>query len=263
MSSSLKDCQSGWAPEFKYPSQLGEVVNAYHYLLKEHIQAKDIIVMGGSAGANLALSFLLHAASPHPDFEPVRNVPRGIVLQSPWWDLEMRADQAHSFFEAKNDYLSIGVMDQFASVYIEADAVPPLQSSPLHYLEGRWRQVWSPFSKRDARASDPPRKYADLYANPIVNYRSKQIWEKALSSCKLTAISGDDEVLHASVTQQVDALKDLHLPIKHHIIPGGVHESAMVDFYLGRNRSERRRGVELTAALIIEQLLDTKSNNLY
>lgn len=228
------------------------MIAAYHYLLKERIRPQDIVVMGGSAGANLALSFLLHSAVPCEGFEAVRGPPKGYVLQSPWWDLEMRADKVHSFKQVQHDYLDLSSMHDYAAVYMGASKVPPQQTSPLVYMERLWQKVLNFFAmrQRPPAKEDLPRKYSDTYANPVVHHRSRGLWQKALQQSKLTILSGDDEVLHASIAQQVDMLRDLQFPIEHHVIAGGVHESTLVDFYLGRDREERRRGVEVTAALI-------------
>jgi acetyl esterase/lipase len=58
----------GLAPEYKYPSQLIEVLAGYHYLVNNlGIPPSKIVVVGESAGGALATSFLLHLARPSPD----------------------------------------------------------------------------------------------------------------------------------------------------------------------------------------------------
>lgn len=47
------------APEYKYPTQLNEAIDVWDDLMSQGYKPKDIIVGGDSAGANLALAFLL------------------------------------------------------------------------------------------------------------------------------------------------------------------------------------------------------------
>lgn len=55
------------APEFRYPSQLIEILAGYHYLVNELGISEDKIVLAGdSAGGNIATAFLLHLARPNP-----------------------------------------------------------------------------------------------------------------------------------------------------------------------------------------------------
>lgn len=55
------------APEFRYPSQLIEVLAGYHYLVNEMgVSEEKICLAGDSAGGNLATCFLLHLARPNP-----------------------------------------------------------------------------------------------------------------------------------------------------------------------------------------------------
>ena len=63
----LRFTSSGLAPDYKYPSQLIEVLAGYHYLVNTlGISEDKICVCGDSAGGNLAAAFLLHLARPHP-----------------------------------------------------------------------------------------------------------------------------------------------------------------------------------------------------
>lgn len=67
-------------PEAKYPAALEEAAAAYQELLKSGIPAKNMVVMGDSAGGNLALALALYLRD-HNIAEP-----GSLVLYSPWGD---------------------------------------------------------------------------------------------------------------------------------------------------------------------------------
>jgi epsilon-lactone hydrolase len=49
------------SPEYRFPSQLDDALNAYHWLLDEGVDPDHLVVAGDSAGANMALGLLLRA----------------------------------------------------------------------------------------------------------------------------------------------------------------------------------------------------------
>lgn len=72
------------APEYCYPTQLREAAAAYGYLINEQsIPPEKIVIAGDSAGAHLALSFLVDLQSSK------RKLPKpgGLVAVSPWLSL--------------------------------------------------------------------------------------------------------------------------------------------------------------------------------
>lgn len=69
------------APENPYPAAIEDAMKAWNHLMLLGYGARDVIVVGDSAGGNLALS-LVHRLK-----EERRILPRGIVLMSPWTDL--------------------------------------------------------------------------------------------------------------------------------------------------------------------------------
>ena len=69
------------APENPYPAALEDAVKAWNYLMLLGYGAKDVIVVGDSAGGNLALTLTLKLK------EEGRMLPGGLVLLSPWTDL--------------------------------------------------------------------------------------------------------------------------------------------------------------------------------
>ena len=69
------------APECKFPAAAEDAMKAWNYLMYLGYGARDVIVAGDSAGANLALSLTLKLK------EEGRMLPRGLALMSPWTDL--------------------------------------------------------------------------------------------------------------------------------------------------------------------------------
>ncbi|WP_084147216.1 alpha/beta hydrolase [Thermonema rossianum] len=70
------------APEHPFPTPPDQVLQAYGWLITRYAPSQ-IIVMGDSAGANLALSALLQAK------REGKPMPRALVLISPWADLTL------------------------------------------------------------------------------------------------------------------------------------------------------------------------------
>jgi epsilon-lactone hydrolase len=72
-------------PEHPYPAALEDCLSCYRFVLDQH-QAQDIVVVGRSAGGNLALSMLMKARN---EGLPL---PAGVVLLSPQADLTESGD---------------------------------------------------------------------------------------------------------------------------------------------------------------------------
>jgi monoterpene epsilon-lactone hydrolase len=69
------------APENPLPASLEEAFKAYLALLKKGIEAKNIVVMGDSAGGGMALALLLKLR------DEGKPLPKAAVVISPWTDL--------------------------------------------------------------------------------------------------------------------------------------------------------------------------------
>lgn len=78
------------APEHPYPAALEDALKVWDYLMLRGFGAKQVIVTGDSAGANLALALV------HKLKEEGRMLPGGLVLMSPWTDL---TSSGNSFLE--------------------------------------------------------------------------------------------------------------------------------------------------------------------
>lgn len=66
------------APEHKYPAALEDAIAVYEQLLLDGINPKDIIIMGDSAGGNLALALSLYLRDNN------MKQPQCLILMSPW-----------------------------------------------------------------------------------------------------------------------------------------------------------------------------------
>lgn len=69
------------APENPYPAALEDALKVWDYLMLLGYGARDVILVGDSAGGNLALALTLKLK------DSKRLLPRGLVLMSPWTDL--------------------------------------------------------------------------------------------------------------------------------------------------------------------------------
>jgi len=69
------------APEHKYPAQLEDALAAYQFLLDQGYSADRIVLVGESAGGNLALSLTRRLR------DQGQALPAGLALLSPWADL--------------------------------------------------------------------------------------------------------------------------------------------------------------------------------
>lgn len=69
------------APKNLYPSALKDVIDGYHWLLKNGYEPKNILICGESAGGGLCLALSLYLRD-HNEL-----LPKGLVLSSPWTDM--------------------------------------------------------------------------------------------------------------------------------------------------------------------------------
>jgi acetyl esterase/lipase len=75
------------APEHPFPAAIEDAVSAYRWMLGRGLEPGQITISGDSAGAGLALSFLLTLR------ERGLQQPGGVVLMSPWVDLAEDLDE--------------------------------------------------------------------------------------------------------------------------------------------------------------------------
>ena len=74
------------APENPYPAALEDALTIWNYLMHIGYGSREVVLVGDSAGGNLALELALKLKSQN------RMLPKGIVLMSPWTDMTMTGD---------------------------------------------------------------------------------------------------------------------------------------------------------------------------
>ena len=119
-------------PNCEFPAALQDAVSAYSFLLSLDIPASHIIIVGDSAGANLAIGLLRYIAD-NPDRLPH---PRAALLGSPWLDLSstLDPDSVDKHRNASTDYLP-GIFASWGTreyVPSQMDAASPY-ISPLNH----------------------------------------------------------------------------------------------------------------------------------
>lgn len=109
------------APEHPFPEGLADVRTAFEWLTRQCGDTHDIIIMGDSAGAGLALSLLTGLLSDHCP------LPVCSVLISPWIDLECK-NSSHVENGNKDPMLSTDILKKTASLYTDKSLSLPLIS---------------------------------------------------------------------------------------------------------------------------------------
>ena len=82
------------APENPYPAAIEDALTIWNYLMHIGFGAREVILVGDSAGGNLALELALKLKSQG------RLLPKGIVLMSPWTDMTMSGESYKTCKEA-------------------------------------------------------------------------------------------------------------------------------------------------------------------
>ena len=123
------------APEHPFPQALDAALACYRELLASGVSPSQLIVAGDSAGAGLTLAMLVQLR------DAGDALPSGVVLLSPWVDLESTGAsvQAH----ARYDYLTPKLLDEASRWYAGSES----RSHPLI----------SPNSRRPARPATDAR----------------------------------------------------------------------------------------------------------
>lgn len=113
------------APENPFPAALDDAVDAYRWLMTEGANAKNILIMGDSAGGGLALATVLKLR------DEDLPLPAGVIALSPWTDLALTGSSLR--LNARRDpMLNADDLPQFVAEYL-AGADPHLPyASPLY-----------------------------------------------------------------------------------------------------------------------------------
>lgn len=112
------------APEFPYPAALHDAMQVWDYLMNYGYGARDIILIGDSAGGNLALAMTLRLK------EQERMLPRGMVLFSPWTDMTL-GGRSHETRNDKDPILDEAYLKEAISAYAKGEELTDPYISPL------------------------------------------------------------------------------------------------------------------------------------
>ncbi|MBQ1451948.1 MAG: alpha/beta hydrolase [Clostridia bacterium] len=74
------------APEATHPTMINQTLKVWDWMLEQGYKAENVIVVGDSAGGNLAMQLLLRLR------DAGKTMPRGVVLYSPWIDMTASGD---------------------------------------------------------------------------------------------------------------------------------------------------------------------------
>lgn len=90
------------APEYKYPAALEDAITVYKSLLAAGIEGQHIIIVGDSAGGNLAVALSLYLRDHQIE------QPGVMLLASPWADFEHKVATSRTENATKDQVLGVG-----------------------------------------------------------------------------------------------------------------------------------------------------------
>ena len=182
------------APKNRFPKALNDAIEGWEYLLNLGFSPDQIIVVGDSAGGNLALALTMYLR------DHGRKLPAGLVLLSPWTDMAAMgksyrkncyrdpmfgAKRGRNLKVRKETYSYVGKADRktpyLSPAYGEFYGFPPMliQVGTWEMLESDSMTVYK--KARKARVKATLEKYPGMFhvfqMYPIVP-ESKYAWKK-------------------------------------------------------------------------------------
>lgn len=112
------------APEYPYPTALEDALNVWEYLRKQGWESRQILIAGDSAGGNLALALTLKLK------EKQKEIPKGLLLFSPWTDLTLQGS-SHKDKADIDPILNAAYMEKAVEDYAGMTEVKNPLVSPL------------------------------------------------------------------------------------------------------------------------------------
>lgn len=113
------------APEHPYPAALEDAYSSYLALLNKGIEAKDIFVMGDSAGGGLTLALLMKLR------DEGKPLPKGAIPLSPWSDL-LGTGESMTTRAALDPLLTQPTLGFMASSTVNSERMREPYISPLY-----------------------------------------------------------------------------------------------------------------------------------
>ena len=122
--------QYGLAPECPYPCALNDARTVWNYLMQLGWGAREIILVGDSAGGNLALELALSLR------DSERMLPGRMILFSPWTDMTS-SGESHELCREKDPMLTDAYIQSVREAYApQADWSDPAYSPLFADLQG-------------------------------------------------------------------------------------------------------------------------------
>ena len=113
------------APEHPYPAALEDAMKVWDYLMLLGYGAREIIVVGDSAGGNLALSLT------HQLKQENRILPKALILLSPWTDL-LSIGKTHQTRAEIDPILNEAYLEEMIKNYASGENLENPFISPLY-----------------------------------------------------------------------------------------------------------------------------------
>lgn len=123
------------APEHPHPAATEDAIAGWRWLLDMGYPAQNIVVAGDSAGGNLALQLVAALE------EENATMPAGVVLMSPWVDLDFE-DMSARDRDRKDPFLAVGLAELCRRQYAPGVDADDPAISPIHHVPS---PDWPPF----------------------------------------------------------------------------------------------------------------------
>ncbi|MCJ1351118.1 MAG: hypothetical protein MMC33_001100 [Icmadophila ericetorum] len=134
----LAKCVSGFGlcPQYhltldddgRFPAAIQDGVTAYRYLLAKGVSASNIVLSGDSAGGNLTITLLRYLV----EHEGVMQLPRAVLLWSPWLDVGADWELVKKNSNFKTDYLPCSLAKWASNAYTRCVPANHRYISPLN-----------------------------------------------------------------------------------------------------------------------------------
>jgi acetyl esterase/lipase len=128
------------APTHQYPVAIREASDLYRQLTEVDL-CTNIILLGDSAGGNLALTLTAHYHYTHPAIPSLSSstAPKALVLISPWLNLIPEHKGSYEKNENK-DCMTHAILERWAKLYAPSDEDrASMWCSPLHAAPEIWK----------------------------------------------------------------------------------------------------------------------------
>ncbi|KAI1777476.1 Alpha/Beta hydrolase protein [Hypoxylon cercidicola] len=126
----------------KYPRQFEQGCAAVRYLTADLGKSySQLLLVGDSAGANLALAVLSHMSHPHPTVSTLQGSGhnfKGVLLISPWVTFDQTAPSFKT--NAQKDFVSVPLLKSMSEAFM-GDAPRSNYNTPLDAPPDWWRDI--------------------------------------------------------------------------------------------------------------------------